>query len=60
MSVPERRRNFAVTTGSSEQHAGLQVADFVAGAVFQWHEKQIDAWYECIKSKIRFYVKRRF
>jgi len=38
---------------SSEQHPGIQIADFIAGAVFQKYERQIDDYYSIVRPKIR-------
>ncbi len=42
----------------SQQHPGLQVADFVAGAVFQYYERGKREFYEIIKPKLRLELRK--
>ncbi len=44
----------------SQQNPGLQVADFVAGAVFQYYERGKCEFYEIIKPKLRLELKKWF
>ena len=45
---------------SSEQHAGIQIADFITGAVFQKYERQIDDYYSIVRPKIRLELRKWF
>ena len=45
---------------SSEQHAGIQIADFVAGAVFQKYERQKESYYSIILPKMRLELRKWF
>jgi len=45
---------------NSQQHPGLQVADFVAGAVFKYYEHGISEYYEIIKPKLRLELRKWF
>jgi hypothetical protein len=51
---------FEVIHESSEQHAGLQIADFVAGAVFQKYERQKEDYYSIIRPKMRLELRKWF
>ncbi len=53
--VPEVRVNHA----SSQSHCGLQVADFVAGSIFNKYERGYEKYYTIIKPKIDI-LKERF
>lgn len=44
----------------SQQHSGLQAADFVAGSVFQYYERGINRFYKIIKPKLRLELKKWF
>ncbi len=44
----------------SQQHPGLQVADFVAGAVFQYYERGKREFYEIVKPKLRLELRKWF
>ncbi len=44
----------------SQQHSGLQVADFVAGAVFQYYERGKREFYEIVKPKLRLELRKWF
>ncbi len=43
-----------------QQHPGLQVADFVAGAVFQYYERGRCEFYKIIKPKLRLELRKWF
>jgi hypothetical protein len=55
-----KAKNFEVIHESSEQHAGLQIADFVAGAVFQKYERQKEGYYSIIRPKMRLELRKWF
>lgn len=44
----------------SQQHPGLQAADFVAGSVFQHYERGRSGFYEIIKPKLRLELRKWF
>ena len=44
----------------SQQHPGLQAADFVAGSIFQYYERGISEFYEMIKPKLRLELNKWF
>ncbi|RLI88191.1 MAG: hypothetical protein DRO98_03490 [Archaeoglobales archaeon] len=44
----------------SQQHPGLQAADFVAGSVFQYYERGKTQYYNIIKPKIRLELRKWF
>ncbi len=46
--------------GDSRQYPGLQVADFVAGAIFQYYERGNHKFYEIIEPKLRLELKKWF
>lgn len=60
MSNRSRTKNLEVFHENSEQHAGLQIADFIAGAVFQKYERQIEKYYNVIRPKIRLELRMWF
>lgn len=49
-----------ITHEDSQQHPGLQIADFVAGAVFQYYERGRDEFYEIVKPKLRLELRKWF
>lgn len=44
----------------SQEHPGLQAADFIAGSIFQYYEKGNPKYYEIIKPKLRVELKKWF
>lgn len=46
--------------GDSQQYPGLQVADFIAGAIFQYYEHGKHKFYEIIKPKLRLELRKWF
>lgn len=49
----ERRVDITITHENSSNSYGLQIADFVAGAVFHKYERNNEEYYNLIKNKIR-------
>jgi len=52
--------NIEIIHEDSQQHPGLQAADFVAGSIFQYYERGNDQFYKIIEPKIRFELRRWF
>jgi len=52
--------NVEIIHEDSQQHPGLQAADFVAGSIFQYYERGNDRFYRIIEPKIRFELRRWF
>jgi len=46
--------------GDSQEYPGLQVADFIAGAIFQHYERGKQEFYEIIKPKLRLELRKWF
>lgn len=44
----------------SRQHAGLQAADFVAGSIFQYYERDIAVYYNLIQPRLRAELRKWF
>ncbi len=49
-----------IVHGDSRQYSGLQVADFVAGAIFQYYERGKREFYEIVEPKLRLELKKWF
>jgi len=49
-----------ITHEDSQRHSGLQIADFVAGAVFQYYERGRREFYDIVKPKLRLELKKWF
>ncbi|ADC66474.1 conserved hypothetical protein [Ferroglobus placidus DSM 10642] len=51
--------SITISHESSQRRPGLQAADFVAGAIFNRYERNVDDYYNLIKPKIKI-LKERF